>query len=223
MAVILSIETSTSVCSAALHENGELIKVKVLHTPQSAASQLSVLIDQLFATTGITRNQLNSIAVSSGPGSYTGLRIGIATAKGICFGLNVPLIAIDSLRVLASSLPSPSTDFLCPMIDARRMEVYSCLLDPLLNFKDAIQARIIDEQSYADVLAAHSILFFGDGAAKCQPVITSPNAYFLENIYPSAAHMGKLAMERFVSNQWENLNSFEPNYLKEFKVKTKMV
>ncbi len=223
MAIILSIETSTSVCSAALHDHGKFIALKELHTPQSAASQLAVQIEQLFSTTGISRSQLNAIAVSAGPGSYTGLRIGVATAKGICFGLDIPLIAIDSLHILASSVTSFSANLLCPMIDARRMEVYYSLLDSSLKILEKAQAKVIDEHSFSDLLSIDSILFFGDGAMKCREVIRSPNAQFLEKIYPSATNMGTLAFEGFISNQFEELNSFEPNYLKEFKAKTKMV
>ena len=194
MDVILSIETSTSVCSAALHEKGNLIAVKEVLTPQSAAAQLAMQVEELFTETNISKHQLKAVAVSSGPGSYTGLRIGVSTSKGICFGLNLPLISIDSLHVLASHAGLPSkTDFLCPMIDARRMEVYCSLLDPSFNILEETQAKVIDSDSYASHLELHSILFFGNGAPKCRETLKHPNAFFFDGAYTTAANMGKLA------------------------------
>lgn len=222
MAVILSIETSTSVCSAALHENGNLIAVKELHTPQSAASQLAVQIETLFFSTALSKKCVQAVAVSSGPGSYTGLRIGTATAKGICYGLNVPLLAIDSLYVLAAGIKEVlPTDLLCPMIDARRMEVYCSLLDISMNILEKTRAKIIDSDSFKDLLDLHRIQFFGNGADKCRGVIDHPHAIFLDNVYSTAANMGKHAFEKFQKGEFENLESFEPNYLKDFVAKTK--
>jgi tRNA threonylcarbamoyladenosine biosynthesis protein TsaB len=223
MAVILSIETSTSVCSAALHEKGKLVAYKELHSPHSAAAQLAVQIQELFNETKIARKQLAAVAVSAGPGSYTGLRIGISTAKGICYGLSLPLIAIDSLWVLASSIANPSMDLLCPMIDARRMEVYCCLLDTSLQPVEGTHARVIDQNSFSEQLSVHSVLFFGDGAMKCRETIKHPNAVFMENIYNSASAMGPLAYKYFLTQQFQNLELFEPNYLKDFVAKTKLV
>ena len=224
MGLILSIETSTSICSAALHENGNLLAVQELFTTQSAASQLAVQIEDLFSNIKISKQKLRAVAVASGPGSYTGLRIGVATAKGICFGLNVPLISIDSLLVLASHESVPSrTELLCPMIDARRMEVYCSLLDVSLNVIEQTQAKIIDSTSFMDHLALHSILFFGNGAAKCRDTLKHSNAVFSENIYSTAASMGKLAFQKFQDQQFENLELLEPNYLKDFVAKTKSV
>ncbi|CAN5519531.1 tRNA (adenosine(37)-N6)-threonylcarbamoyltransferase complex dimerization subunit type 1 TsaB [soil metagenome] len=223
MAIILSIETSTSVCSAALHNNGILLALKELHVPQSAASQLALQIEDVFSIAKILKQDLDAVAVSSGPGSYTGLRIGVATAKGLCYGLNVPLFALNSLLILAAAVNETSqTERLCPMIDARRMEVYSCLFDLSLNALEPTKARIIDESSFSDELSVHSISFFGDGASKCKGTIKQANATFLENIYPSAANMGKLAFQKFQTNQREDLTLFEPNYLKEFVAKTKL-
>lgn len=222
MAVILSIETSTTVCSAALHQNGELISAKEIHTPHSAASQLAVQVAELFSDNQIEKQQVDAIAVSSGPGSYTGLRIGVATAKGLCFGLNVPLIALDSLTILSLAVHGvhqPSR--LCPMIDARRMEVYCCLQDSALNLISPIEARVIDSESFSAELTAGPIFFFGDGAGKCKPVITHSNAHFIENIFPSAANMGRRVAQMFEARQFVDVASFEPFYLKEFVAKTK--
>lgn len=221
MAIILSIETSTTVCSAALHNNGELISAKEIHTPHSAASQLAVQVAELFSDNQIEKQQVDAIAVSSGPGSYTGLRIGAATAKGLCFGLNVPLIAIDSLTILSLAVHVHQPSRLCPMIDARRMEVYCCLQDSALNLISPIEARVIDFESFSAELAAGPIYFFGDGAGKCKSIITHPNAHFFENIFPSAANMGRRAAQMFEVGKFVDVASFEPFYLKEFVAKTK--
>lgn len=223
MALILSIETSTTLCSAALHEQGELIADEELHTPQAAASQLTPLIETLFAKTGMTRSALRAVAVSAGPGSYTGLRIGLSTAKGICYALDVPLITMDSLHVLAAALP-PSTHegLLCPMFDARRMEVYTCLLTPALDVVEPTRALVVDEQSFADVLARVPVNFFGNGAEKVKTVIHHPNARFSDGIYPRARAMGRLAFQQFERASFADVRQFEPAYLKEFVAKTKI-
>lgn len=223
MALILSIETSTTLCSAALHEQGELIADEELHTPQAAASQLTPLIETLFAKTGMTRSALRAVAVSAGPGSYTGLRIGLSTAKGICYALDVPLITMDSLHVLAAALP-PSTHegLLCPMFDARRMEVYTCLLTPALGVVEPTRALVVDEQSFADVLARVPVNFFGNGAQKVKTVIHHSNARFSAGIYPRAQAMGRLAFQQFERASFADVRQFEPAYLKEFVAKTKI-
>ncbi|NOT75610.1 MAG: tRNA (adenosine(37)-N6)-threonylcarbamoyltransferase complex dimerization subunit type 1 TsaB [Cyclobacteriaceae bacterium] len=223
MAIILSIETSSSVCSAAIHKNGKLLQVKELHIPQSAASQLVIQIDEIFNITGISKNDIDAVCVSGGPGSYTGIRIGVATAKGLCYGWDVPLITIDSLVILAAAVNEKiTTELLCPMIDARRMEVYCSLLDQSLNITEDTQAKIIDESSFGNILSNKTISFFGDGAAKCKTVITHSNAVFLDNIFLSAANMGKISYDKFLNKQFEDLTLFEPNYLKEFVAKTKL-
>jgi tRNA threonylcarbamoyladenosine biosynthesis protein TsaB len=222
MAVILSIETSTSVCSAALHDNGRLLASKELHQPHAAASQLALQVSDLFTETKISKQHVNAVAVSSGPGSYTGLRIGVAMAKGICYGLEAPMIAIESLGVLAAAVPRlMPADLLCPMIDARRMEVYCCLYDRTLKAKTKTEAKVIDSESFHEELKTTRIVFFGDGAAKCRAVITHPNASFIDKLYPSAGNMGLGAFERFQEKKFVDLASFEPFYLKEFVAKTK--
>jgi tRNA threonylcarbamoyladenosine biosynthesis protein TsaB len=222
MAVILSVETSTSVCSAALHENGRLLGSKEIHVPQSAASQLAVQLSDLLEETRVPKENINAVAVSSGPGSYTGLRIGVATAKGLCFGLKIPLVAINSLMVLAYGIPAQqSGDLLCPMIDARRMEVYCCLLDRSMKVIADTEASIIEKESFSVPLKSHRIVFFGDGSLKCKGVLHHENAIFFDNAYPSAANMGTLAFQKFSAGEFENLALFEPFYLKEFVAKTK--
>lgn len=221
MAVILSLETSTSVTSVAIHENNKLLAASEIHVPQSAASKLALLIEEVKRNAGIELNQLSAVAISSGPGSYTGLRIGTSTAKGLCYALNVPLIAVGSLELMAHEVSKLNTAgaFLCPMIDARRMEVYCQVFDEMLKPRQAVEAKIIDEHSFSDFMKERKIIFFGDGAAKCATIIRNEGAVFVENIFPSATQLGILAGKKFELGQTENLVTFEPFYLKDFVAK----
>jgi len=223
MAIILSLETASSLCSAALHDNGILIGYQESQAPQSASSQLSVLIKELLGGHNIHPKSLAAVAVSAGPGSYTGLRIGVATAKGLCYALEIPLIAINTLELMAYQVKNSSrglaNTLLCPMLDARRMEVYCLLADAELNVLEPTDAKVIDESSYADTLRAQPVLFFGNGADKCRAVIDHPNAKFLEGIRPSASFLGEMANQKYSAGQFENVASFEPHYLKEFMIK----
>ncbi len=236
MALILSLETSTAICSAALHEDGNLLASKELLTPQSASSQLAPIIDQLLKGSKISSKEIKAIAVASGPGSYTGLRIGVATAKGLCFALQIPLIAINTLELMTYqvknlsvySSPSPlvwgsggalGEALLCPMLDARRMEVYCLLANFDLEIVEPTQAKIIDEGSFNEWLDQKTIYFFGNGADKCKEIIKHRNARFIEGINPSAAQLGEMAFQKFIRNEFEDISSFEPHYLKEFLVK----
>jgi tRNA threonylcarbamoyladenosine biosynthesis protein TsaB len=183
---------------------------------------LALLIDELARAANIQLSQLDAIAVTSGPGSYTGLRIGTSTAKGLSYSLNVPLISIGTLDLLAYQMVGklkPQNALLCPMIDARRMEVYCQLIDPSLQTIKAIEAKVIDEASFEDVLINNQVIFFGDGAAKCKEKIHHPNAIFIEGVYPAAMHMGDLIHKKFVNKQFEDVINFEPHYLKEFMIK----
>lgn len=221
MARILSLETSTTVCSVALHENGSLLALSEVHLEHSHGSRLALLIDNVVASSGCKMSDINAVAVSSGPGSYTGLRIGTSTAKGICFALNVPLIAIDTLTILSQQLDRMNIErlLLCPMIDARRMEVYCSVLDADGSIIQGIEAKIIDEKSFEELLNEKRLIFFGNGAEKCRAVITHNNASFVSGIAPSAMHLGTLAFRKFQKNEFEDLFQFEPFYLKEFKAK----
>jgi len=221
MALILSIETSTSVCSVALHDRGKLVAVEELRQEQVHATQLAPLIEKVRSVAGIDWQKVNAIAVSSGPGSYTGLRIGVSTAKGLCFSLNIPLISVSTLQVMAVQVlpPEVATDWLCPMIDARRMEVFCQIFSGDAKALHPVEAKIIDESSFAERLETGRILFFGNGAPKCKPFITSKNAIFLEGIDPLAAHMGMIAYNHFLRQETVDLVHFEPLYLKEFMIK----
>lgn len=221
MALILSIETSTYSCSAALHNDGSLVANRETQEPQKAASQLALQIKEVLNDGNVNAGDLAAVAVSAGPGSYTGLRIGVATAKGLCYGLNIPLIAVNSLVLLAAQarVHAQPDDLLCPMIDARRMEVYTMVLDTKLLQVEPISARIIDSGSYQELLAIKRVLFFGTGSDKCRQVIDHPNASFISGIVPSAKSMGSLAYERFKRNQLEDVSAFEPFYLKDFLIR----
>ncbi|HEX6893446.1 MAG TPA: tRNA (adenosine(37)-N6)-threonylcarbamoyltransferase complex dimerization subunit type 1 TsaB [Chryseolinea sp.] len=221
MVRILSLETSTTVCSVALHENNSLVAVAEVHLEHSHASKLAQLIDTVVKISGFSLAELDAVAVSSGPGSYTGLRIGTSTAKGICFALNVPLIAINTLAVLSEQMNKTNTEksLLCPMIDARRMEVYCLITDAKGSVVQEVEARVIDEKSFEDLLNEHRMIFFGNGAEKCRSVITHNNAFFVEGVTPSAVQLGSMACRKFERAEFEDLFHFEPFYLKEFKAK----
>jgi tRNA threonylcarbamoyladenosine biosynthesis protein TsaB len=221
MAFILSFETSTSVCSAAVHENGIVKAATEIHIEQSHGSKLAVLIDRVKDLAGISLNQLSAIAITSGPGSYTGLRIGTSTAKGLCYALDLPLIAVSSLEVMAYSVitTQPDDALYCPMIDARRMEVYCMVTDRNLNPVETIQAKVIDEDSFREHLKNNRVLFFGDGAEKCKSIIKHPRAFYIPAVYPSAVHLGALAYHKYMTGNFEDLVTFEPFYLKEFMTK----
>jgi tRNA threonylcarbamoyladenosine biosynthesis protein TsaB len=223
MALILSIETATPICSVALHQNGQLMATQQSLTPQSTASQLAVLIDSLFKNSNISIKLLKAVAVSAGPGSYTGLRIGVATAKGICYANSIPLLSISTLELMAhtiiASRNSESNALLCPMLDARRMEVYCLLANSIGKTLEPMHARVIDANSFADWLNKNVIYFFGDGAAKCEGIVNHPNARFLSNFHPHAKEMGLQAEQKFKASNSEDVIAFEPFYLKDFMIK----
>lgn len=221
MPVILSLETSTDVCSVALHDNKKLLAHAVVREAQVHASRVAPMVKEVIVEAGIGKRSLNAVAVTSGPGSYTGLRIGTSTAKGLCFALNIPLIAVGTLELLAYQVAArnPREMFLCPMIDARRMEVYSLVVNRELQVVEPVVAKVVDGDSYAELLRQAPVLFFGNGASKCRDVITHPNAFFLDDIYPLASSLGEMASEKLVSGQTEDLVTFKPFYLKEFVAK----
>ncbi len=217
MSYILNIETATKNCSVALAKEGKIISFKEMaNEGYSHAECLHVFIEDIMNEAGITFKDLSAIAVSQGPGSYTGLRIGVSAAKGLCYALNLPLIAIDTLKVLASQLTFLE-GFIVPMLDARRMEVYSAIFDIKLNVIRSVQAEVIDENSFMDI--QEKVYFVGDCADKCKPVMTSDNFIFEENVkYPSAKDMCILSFQNFLNQDFESLAYFEPYYLKDFMV-----
>jgi tRNA threonylcarbamoyladenosine biosynthesis protein TsaB len=218
MTTLLCLETSGKVCSVAIHRDGKLLSSAEVHVEQSHASRLAPMIRDLIRFVDISLAEVDAVAVSSGPGSYTGLRIGASLAKGLCYSLNKPLIAVNTLELLASQMRDRSSQesLLCPMIDARRMEVYCMLTDNSLTTITPPEAVVINENSFNSVLRTRTIVFFGDGAMKCRSVIRSPKALFVDGVYPTASQLGILASERFEGNYFEDVADFEPHYLKEF-------
>ena len=224
MACILHIETSTEACSVAVSEDGLAeFKLEDLQGP-SHAVQLGVFVDEALSFVDNHGMPLDAVAVSCGPGSYTGLRIGVSMAKGICYGRNLPLIAIPTLEVMSVPVllqqDLPDDALLCPMIDARRMEVYAAIYDRALNMKRSIAADIVDESSYLEYLDRQPVYFFGNGAAKCREKITHPNAHFIEGVRPLARWMFPLAEKALASKDFKDVAYFEPFYLKEFIAST---
>ena len=221
MSCILNIETSTSACSVAIAREGEVVFERSTLKGPSHAAILGVYVEEALAFAQQQHLTCQAVAVSCGPGSYTGLRIGVSMAKGLCFGQNIPLIAIHTLDIVAAAaqrqLPADEKALICPMLDARRMEVYAALYDRALQQVRKTQADIVTETTYADYLNEHPVYFCGDGAAKCQTVITSPNAHFLTDIVPLAAEMAPLAEQAYRQQQFEDVAYFEPFYLKEFQ------
>jgi tRNA threonylcarbamoyladenosine biosynthesis protein TsaB len=219
MSLILSIETATRSCSAALHKNGELIAERELNIDKSHSRFLVPLIQELFQQSGKKWEQLAAVAISRGPGSYTGLRIGTSTAKGICYALDIPLLSVNTLLSMSylGNQHNEKGYRLCPMLDARRMEVYAMITDSQLTVMRRTQAIIIDEKSFKEELDEFPVLFFGEGMIKARPVLEKhPNAFFLENIIPQARAIGELALEKYRNQDFENLPAFEPFYLKDF-------
>jgi tRNA threonylcarbamoyladenosine biosynthesis protein TsaB len=221
MALILCLETSASFCGVALHQDGKLLAIREVQEPQAHAAKLSLLIKEIISASGISSKQLQAIAISSGPGSYTGLRIGTSTAKGMCYALNIPLISVRTLDLLASQalLQGLSGGLLCPMIDAKRMEVYCQIMDQNLKVVSPVEAKVIDESSFAGLLDRDRIYFFGDGAEKCKNTICSPNAFFIDAVYPSVTVLGKMAEDKYGREDFEDLTHFTPFYLKDFIAK----
>lgn len=215
MSYILNIETATKSCSVALSKNGQLIGChEEVSERYSHSEQLTLFIQEVLTQNGLSQQDLDAIAFSSGPGSYTGLRIGLSTAKGLCYALEIPLISVSTLEAMAQlMIDKHPMKIMCPMIDARRMEVYCALFGSIQN---PITAKVIDQDSFAEELEKYPLLFFGDGADKCQQVLTHSNAYFELGIYPSARGMLELAFQKFSKKDFEDLAYYEPFYLKEF-------
>jgi tRNA threonylcarbamoyladenosine biosynthesis protein TsaB len=224
MSLILSIETATTMCSVALGRDGRLLAFKELNAGYTHAENLTVFMEEVMKTAGMEFSQLDAVAVSKGPGSYTGLRIGVSAAKGLCYALDKPLISIGTLRAMVPlllsthpELRSADSRLFCPMLDARRMEVYCAVYDASGKEVMPVTAKIIDESSFSGLLNEHRVVFFGDGAAKCKEALSHhDNAIFKENIFPSAKAMAALAEEKFQKKEFEDVAYFEPFYLKGF-------
>lgn len=220
MACILNIETSTDVCSVAVSENGACIFKEEDRSGPNHAVKLGVFVDEALSFTDNHAIPFDAVAVSSGPGSYTGLRIGTSMAKGICYARDLKLLAVPTLEVLCVPVllrhELPDDALLCPMIDARRMEVYAAVFDRALRPVRATMADVVDQSTYKEFLDEHPVYFFGNGAVKCMEAIAHPNAHLIEGIEPLAKNMFPLAEKRFLREEFEDVAYFVPNYLKDF-------
>lgn len=220
MACILNIETSTDVCSVAVSENGTCIFKEEDHSGPNHAVKLGVFVDEALSFTDNHAIPFDAVAVSSGPGSYTGLRIGTSMAKGVCYARDLKLLAVPTLEVLCVPVllrhELPDDALLCPMIDARRMEVYAAVFDRALRPVRTTMADVVNQTTYKEFLDEHPVYFFGNGAAKCMEAIAHPNAHLIEGIEPLAKNMFPLAEKRFLREEFEDVAYFVPNYLKDF-------
>jgi len=226
VAIILNIETSTRVCSVSLAIDGVVKAIKESKVKNSHAEQVTLFSEMVIKKSGYTFNQLDAIAVSKGPGSYTGLRIGVSTAKGYCFALDKPLISVGTLDAMAWGLVNALRNkkqkldayLYCPMIDARRMEVYDAVYDSGLNKVKAVSATVLDEHTYDEFSTRHAMVFGGDGAEKAKALYfhNQHKTFFLDGFEPSSMYMAQLAEQKYRQNDFEDVAYFEPYYLKEF-------
>lgn len=221
MANIILIDTATEICSVALSIDGKVRWNMESSEKMAHSVLLAQYLQTLVAYMRTESIRTDAVAVSCGPGSYTGLRIGVSTAKGVCFGADVPLLAVNTLKLMAKGYIArhgkpDDQSWLCPMIDARRMEVYTAFYDGDLNLMRKISADIIDGDAYADILSSHRIICFGDGAAKCKGTLSHPNVSFVDGITPLASDMAALAEQCYAEKDFKDVAYFEPFYLKEF-------
>lgn len=223
MACILHIETSTQVCSVAVSEDSHVIFQQEDHSGPNHAERLGSMVDEALSFTDNHAIPFDAVAVSCGPGSYTGLRIGVSMAKGICYGRNLKLIAVPTLELMCVPVllreMVEEDALLCPMIDARRMEVYAGIYDRALKEVRPVGADVVDADTYKEWLEKHPIYFFGNGAAKCMETINHPNAHLIDGIEPLAKWMQPLAERRLLNGQTEDVAYFEPFYLKDYVAK----
>lgn len=225
--LILHIETATDICSVALSEGDQQLSIVESGPDRSHATLLKKFIIKAFDTSKRKIDQIDAVAISKGPGSYTGLRIGVSTAKGLAYALERPLIALGTLENMASGARNHpfiqnlidkhgKTVLLCPMIDARRMEVYSAFYSADMIIKREVSADIIENTSYGEMLDSHHICFFGNGSQKCEAVLDHPHAHFINGLYPTASNMIVPVFKRYLNEQFEDVAYFEPFYLKDF-------
>ena len=219
MSKIVLIESSTALCSVALAIDGKCVSYRQSDAPRAHASLTAPFVSEVLEEAGLKIKDCDAVALSSGPGSYTGLRVGSSTAKGLCFACGLPLISVSTLEVLVRQAinagAAEECSYIVPMIDARRMEVYSCIYSPSGEKLSEVEAVIVQEDSYAKQLAQGKVLFVGDGADKCRPVLTSDNALFMQT-EPKASAMAGLAQSAYEQQRFENCAYFEPFYLKQF-------
>lgn len=226
MALILNIESSTTVCSVALGQNGETADLEELNDGFTHAENLAVFVERVLSRNDISVAELNAIAVSEGPGSYTGLRIGLSLAKGLCYAARLPLIGVPTLQAMClhpdvkKELDYLKDAVMCPMLDARRMEVYTALYDFGLKQVKEPHAHLLTEESFSDFLSQDPVIFFGNGSEKFKPVLDNASAYFVDSVVPSAAYMSMLAELSFQESDFEDVAYFVPKYIKDVHTTT---
>ncbi|SHJ59933.1 tRNA (adenosine(37)-N6)-threonylcarbamoyltransferase complex dimerization subunit type 1 TsaB [Pseudozobellia thermophila] len=217
MATLLNLETATTNCSVSVARDGELLAIKEHDTPNySHSEQLHIFIEDVIEEAGMSLAELDAIAVSKGPGSYTGLRIGVSAAKGLCFSLDVPLISVATLTSMAHQAKRQGIDYIIPLLDARRMEVYSAVFDKNYRQIRATEAEIIDENSFCEYFKDGRVLLGGPGAEKCKGVLKTDQVEFAVSMVPSAREMAQLSYAKFRERDFEDVAYFEPYYLKDF-------
>ncbi|WP_026462766.1 tRNA (adenosine(37)-N6)-threonylcarbamoyltransferase complex dimerization subunit type 1 TsaB [Adhaeribacter aquaticus] len=226
MAFLLALETSSTICSVALFKNEQLLGLSELQIEKSHSSYITKLIEQLLQNCQVEIKDLSAIAISGGPGSYTGLRIGSSTAKGLCFSLDIPLIQVSTLQAMATEAiaftPKAEEYYFCPMIDARRLEVYTCLVNAALEEKVAVAPVILEEGLFQDYSQEKKIIFLGSGSEKYKDLVTNKEQMlFLDNIKPTAQSIGRLGWLKFLQKDFEDVAYYEPFYLKEVYITTK--
>ena len=215
MSLILNIDTAIETASICLAKDKNVLQLSINENQKDHAAWLTVAIQKMMKDSDYKLSELNAIAITIGPGSYTGLRVGLAAAKGLCYVLNIPLITIGTLEMMAMAAKDESVDLLCPMIDAKRMEVFTAIYNNKMAEVRSPHALIIDNNSFSDLLSSNSILFFGNGSKKLQSMLQHPHAIF-RNIVYTASHMVSLAADRLMTLQFADLAYVEPLYLKEF-------
>ncbi|PHR70444.1 MAG: tRNA (adenosine(37)-N6)-threonylcarbamoyltransferase complex dimerization subunit type 1 TsaB [Lutibacter sp.] len=221
MSLILNIETATKNCSVSLAENGKIIALKEVNDGgYSHAENLHVFVQDVLKEVNMTLKNVDAVAVSKGPGSFTGLRIGVSTVKGLCYALDIPLISTSTLQALALQV-TKEKGLVIPMLDARRMEVYSAVFNTDNSLVREIQAQVLDENSFATYLENNDVYFIGDGVSKTKEIITHKNAFFIDDKLPSANEMAQLSFDKFQQKDFEDVAYFEPFYLKDFVTNAK--
>nr|WP_288932461.1 tRNA (adenosine(37)-N6)-threonylcarbamoyltransferase complex dimerization subunit type 1 TsaB [uncultured Allomuricauda sp.] len=222
MAIILHLETATTNCSVSISKDDEIVVLKENNAASySHSEQLHVFIKEALKEASLSFSDLDAVAISKGPGSYTGLRIGVSAAKGICFSLDIPLISIPTLQSMARQVDLKPGELVIPALDARRMEVYSCVYDDNYQEVRKTRAEIINEESFVEYLGENEVYVVGSGAEKCRGVLQHPNFIFDESVVPSAKDMVSMAFEKYESKQFEDVAYFEPYYLKDFVLQQK--
>ncbi len=215
MNFILNIDTALDTASVCLAKDEQILALAINENKKKQAGWLHLVIDEILKKNSLKPNQLDAVAVSIGPGSYTGLRVGLATAKGLCYALNIPLITVSTLKMIAFAAKEEASSLIFPMIDARRMEVFTAVYDKALQEKNPAHPLIIDENSFSDILSSSAVLFCGNGSKKLQPLISNNNATFSDSI-SNASHLSPLSQNCFLKKEFADLAYTEPLYIKEF-------